>query len=144
MMDQQRRVTSAQRHLAELRLDRDGCHVLLTGLLVILGGMREALRIAREVDPRLETLRAEQEAFLSDLESFRHDAAHSADRIFRQFVNARNRNDPDHGEQRLVIHYDPETQTVRTGAGRSLVIPDAIERCECIVMAASAIVGGRA
>jgi hypothetical protein len=146
MMDQQRRMESAQHFLAEPRnqLNRDTCHVVITGLLVLLGGMHETLRIACELEPRLATLRAEQEGFLNDLESFRHDSAHSADRIFRQFVNARNRNNPDDGEQRLVIAYDPATQTVRTGAERSLVLPEAIARCQRIVGAAVGIVrGGR-
>lgn len=143
MIDQQARIEAGHRFLIDplSHADRDLCNVVLVGLVVMLGGQSEALSVVRDLEPAVEPIRAKYEGFLDDLTSFRHDAAHASERIFREPPNRPNVNDPVDGPTRRVISYDVTTDTVTTGAGRTLRLSQAIECCGGIINEAREIAG---
>ncbi|HLI96991.1 MAG TPA: hypothetical protein VKT72_13050 [Candidatus Baltobacteraceae bacterium] len=115
---------------------------MLTGLLILLAGQKEALEVASDMDSSLAPLKVQYAAVLNDWASFRHDAAHAAERIFRQLPNRNNVNDPQtRSGDTVVIAYDWKTEIVRTGDGRMMNVPDALRASQEIIEAAKPLVG---
>ncbi len=143
MMDQQAQLEHARVYLANpANHVKDRCPtIVLTGLLVALAGQAEAIGVACDIEPLLKPIKT---AFDGDFEqwiSFRHDAAHAAERIFRELPAKRNVNDPQTSNATVVCNYEWKTETVRTGDGSTMYLPDAIRRSQEVIYAARNIVG---
>jgi hypothetical protein len=145
MLDQQAAIECARDYLhnpANLAGNRCGT-VMLTGLLVLLAGQKEALDRACDVEPKLGNVRSTYRTTMDDWVSFRHDAAHAADRIFGNSPDwLKNINDPLTSSGAIfVISHDWDSEIVRTGDGRTLRIPEALATSREMVSAAAHLVG---
>ena len=101
---------------------------ILIGVLITLGSMKEAFKNACRKVPALAQAIKPYEADLDRWERMRHDVAHLFDRVFQPV--RKNANDPWIPNGFQIAGYDPETDTVRTGASAEGVfhLYDAINR----------------
>jgi hypothetical protein len=145
MRDQHKRMLGAHKLLlfATTRHDyNDSADSVLVGLLIILASFKELLEIVSELDSRFTVIEEQYEPYLTKWHLFRHDAAHSADRLFRESPARITINDPKMPWGFRTIGYDRATDSVGTGetemklADELDVATDILNNCNAIIRVA--------
>ena len=140
LMDEVHRLESAHRAIKEdLKDDHLAGTVLQTGLLTHLATVEEALNRAVTLEPALDAVRAKHLARLRLWRQFRDDADHAADRLFGP--TRPEANDPRTGSSIMVVHYERQSDEVRTGTSATLKLGDAIAVARMLVEEAMTVVG---
>jgi hypothetical protein len=112
---------------------------VLVGLLIILASFKELLEIVSELDSRFANIEKQYEPYLTKWHLFRHDAAHSADRLFRESPARIATNDPTTPWGFRTIGYDPATDLVGTGE-TEMKLADELDVATAILNNCNAIV----
>ena len=114
--------------------------VLLTGLLVTLASLRESIRIARGLEPNLQSVIDRYEERFELWHQMRHDAAHAPERIFYGPLHPSN-NNPAIPSGVKVIGYDPLSDHVSTGINVGFILGDEILIARQIITECKPVVG---
>lgn len=122
------------------RRERVEAYLVLHGILVSLGLVRETVNLLIRAEPSLEVVFAPFKDDLMLWARFRNDAAHLVERTHTVSSRDQNENDPvikqgPYGYDADVLGYDEQTDTIRTGLSDTMILRSAIDRVEVIMVA---------
>lgn len=114
--------------------------VVMTGTLVYLGSVSEALDVLCEMDNRYCTIRTVHEQSLKQWKEYRHDVSHHIERIFRERTNRSSVGGPFDTIQIAIASMQPNNDIrIQTGSLAPLFLNAAIDELKAIIDAIRAV-----